>query len=169
MGFTASSGRMTLTDASGTVKFDTDRGFFVPTNYITGSYGLSTRTATNNLSSGRSNVDVSTSYNLASVNSAADVVRGVFSVTASDNGGVSNLGWFNAGGTYVHLFETTVNEVNLFGGYTFVAESGWLRLYERVILCARNINPLVDPPGLTTTASLPGPTLTYRIYAGTFV
>lgn len=174
MSFFASAGRILVTDGASTV-FDTDERLFTVTNGpITGSLTLPTRTATRT-STVNNFVDVEANTTLASINPSANTVRGAFSAVVSSGitGAVSNKGWYNASGSYVHALLPRNPALGGTGNaglpsiavYTFIASGGVLYLNERVRLESN----ITLSTGVTTTLILPGVTLTYYLLAGTFV
>lgn len=157
------------------IVFDVDERLFHCTNLVTGSITLGSRTSTivngnlNNLSA----VNVENLYALASINSAANYVLGGFKVSTNGGSqGLNNLGVFDAGGTYVHVQEggTEFSSPSTpargspisMAAYTFEADSGVLRLRERVALSV-SANSL----GLTRTATLYSVRFDYKLYVGT--
>lgn len=164
-------------DVDGHVTFDTEERLFCDTegHFITGSIALSGYTAQNKNQSDLVLVNVDSLHALASINSAADIVRGSFSVTTSGGtqGGLTNLGWFNAGGSYIHYFgaiplftgsfPTLQSQIAQIAAYTFIASGGTLYLHERVFLKAR-----VDAtqPTVTFSVTLLPPTFSYNLLCG---
>jgi hypothetical protein len=164
---------MRFRDTDGSTIFDTEERLMALTDRASGSAGAygpytATQTTTTN-----TNVDVDTLHSLGSINAAADVVRGSFSVsTVSGDGTLYNLGWFNASGTYVHLFEpagpiggpiTTYSQITSISCYTFRAISGTLYLHERVLMTATV--PTAGSFSITASAL----TLSYNLFCGTFI
>lgn len=176
MSFFASAGRILVTDGADTV-LDTDERLFTVTNGpITGVVTVPTRTATRIVTSGGTTnnyIDVDTNTTIASINVAANTVRGAFSAKVSgSSSGVSNRGWFNASGSYCHFLfpinpalggSGNVALPNL-AAYTFIASGGTLYLNERTRLEA----PRSLSNG-TYTLSLPAVNLYYHLFAGAFV
>ena len=116
---------------------------------ITGSKTINARTAWFNPTNGTSSkVNVNTNHVLASINAAATHVFGSFHVSyGGAQVGVTGLGYFSAGGTYVHeqgaprtpnMGPTNWHPQN-YAGYTFLASGGQLLLNERVYLDAGTI------------------------------
>jgi hypothetical protein len=167
MGFFASAGRMILTDGSGTAKLDTNFGYFVAGTTLSGSKTLSAHTATQQ-NGVYNSVDYTVNHLLGSCSSDATQVRGAFLVTASDGRGVHNIGWFNAGGTYVHLFANTQPAISLYAGYTFYVSGGGVYLQERVAMIGP---PFIfgDDPSLVRSITITAPTFQYKLFVGKFV
>lgn len=178
MTLTIESGRVLITDptASGNpTVFDSDERLFHVTNGpITGSITLPDRQAVRTITSSsntHSFVDVDTATAIASVHAMADTVRGQFFVSVSDSAGVSNKGWYDASGTYVHYLGANNAALGGLGNvsmtsmaaYTFTVSGGTLYFYERCRLDA----PRSVSNG-TYTRTLPGPTISYSLYVGTF-
>lgn len=165
---------MRFRDTNDHLVFDTEERLMAITNRVSGSIGLSARTATNTNGS-NSGVNVDTSHSLSSIDATADVVRGSFFVsTASGDGTLYNIGWFNASGTYVHAFEhigpiggpiTTQNQIAAIIALTFKASGGTLSLRERVILRATTSSS----PSVTFSITTSAITLSYNLFTGFFV
>lgn len=178
------SGRIRMTDASGNTRFDTAEKLFIPTDLVTGSIALSNRSATttwNGADRSSHNDTLSTvvdvTHTLNAVSADANTVRGAFRASAS-YGGFSASSWYNAGGSYVHMwqggaFGSPVMTCGAFdvcaaAVYTFICESGFIKLREQV--------HIYNEPGFclitgtaTNTLTMVGPTLDYKLFAGTFV
>lgn len=164
-----------MRDTDGHTVFDTDERLFVATDRKTGSISLSGYTASNQNLVDLSRIDVGTYHALASINASADIVRGSFFVqTSGGSQGLANIGWFNAGGTYMHYFDGIATAGSPTGGrvnvtqiaaYTFVASGTTLYCHERVCLKAEISHTL----GLTNSVTLLPVTLTYNLLCGTFV
>src|SRR5262245_31488694 len=106
--------RFRMRDVDGTVIFDTEERLFTVTDFgITGALQTDGYTArnisavdTHNVNGGSfvaGIVNIEQSHTLATgLNTAADTVRGAFSVATSGGtqGGLTNLGSFNASGSY---------------------------------------------------------------------
>lgn len=160
----ATSGRLVLRGLDGGIRFDSDEKLFQATERVTGSIAVGPWSATATWPATRSNIDQDINHTLKAINAACDVVVGAFSVTSAYSGGVSNLGWFNAGGTYLHYSE------NIGGGgygmvmFSFVASGGLLVLNERAYVTA------TFPGGSgTLTHTVLGLILQYNLYVGSFV
>jgi hypothetical protein len=184
MGLSITPGRILMTDAAGNVRFDTNEKLFVPINYVTGSYTLpsySARTFWDGANQS-SHVDqtggpVDNTYTLTAVNGFCNTVRGAFKVSAS-YGGFSTSSWYNAGGSYVHMWQggaygTTVlacGNINVCATavYTLFCESGSLKLREQVHLF-NEPGYCIPGGGNLNTLSMVGPTLDYKLVCGTFV
>jgi len=173
------AGSMVITDdtvsGSPTV-FDSDERLFHVTNGpITGSITAPQRVAVRTITSTsntHSFVDVDTATAMVSVHALATTVRGQFFASVSGTQfGVSNLGWFDASGTYVHYLGPNnaalggagnVSMPNI-AAYTFYVSGGVLYFHERCRIDA----PRSVSNG-TYTRTLPGVTLQYSLYVGTF-
>lgn len=178
MGLSVASGRIIMTDGSGNTRFDTTEGLFIPLTYLSGSVNIPAETAENiniNVSDTRINIDTTTV--LDSCHPDADTVRGAFKVeTVSGSGqGVSGLGWFNAGGTYCHVFrgtpDTTGGPPTVLGGnrmpgsaalYTFKCGGGDLSFTKRIRLVAPYNTG-------TETLTLNEINIYYELFCGKFV
>jgi hypothetical protein len=172
------AGRVWLTNGSGEITFDTNERMFISTDGIlTGSVSLPAYSASVSRVGGggesRTQQDVANTYALASINAAADTVLGGFKVTSSA-GGVSNQGWFCAGGTYMHgimvrlRLLTGVASIIGSGGaacYTFRAAGGSLLLDETVAFDPGTIGAF-DTGSFTITQD--AMTIDYKLYVGTF-
>lgn len=177
-GLYTSANRMHIVNGSGQTVFDTDEGLFVVTNVVTGSIALPSRVASSGAGGTPINtVNVDTNHTVSSVNSAATIVRGVFSVSvAAGSGGAGNvtgLGSFNANGSYLHTAIgrplatgriTEIMAVNGFAVYTFFVSGGTLYINERVA-----ITPVVRLSGGAFSTTLLAPTFTYNLLVGTYV
>lgn len=184
------SGRIVMRDADGTVTFDTlDKLFQAgPTDYKTGAITLGPYHARYNtpddvalgLFPGDTAhhlwVEIDTNHDLGSVHSSADTVVGAFKVTGDPGNprGNDGLGWFSAGGTYVHFggdVDTAENPNVFFRGggfaaFTFYCSGGRLYLNERVALYPY-YSQLVTP--YSTRITLAQVTLDYKLFCGSFV
>lgn len=177
-GLYTTAGRMHIVNGSGETVFDTDEGLFVVTNVVTGSATLPSRVASSGAGGTPINtVNVDVNHTLAFVESAATIVRGVFSVSVAagsgEAGNVTNLGAFNANGSYMHTAVgrplatgsiTEIMVVNGFAVYTFFVSSGTLYINERVA-----ITPVVRLSGGGFSTTLLAPTFTYNLFVGTYV
>lgn len=164
---------MTVVNGSGQTVFDTDEGLFVVTNRITESHVVTAKTARQG-GNPKVNTPLDHEVNtlLSSCNAAANTVRGTIAVTtASGQGGVSNLGRFNAGGSYMH-YQGGMTRIdgrdnfilNAMAVYTFYASAGGLYINERVILQAEfNAGDAMQSITLLET------TLAYDLFVGTYV
>ncbi|RME68258.1 MAG: hypothetical protein D6782_01390, partial [Alphaproteobacteria bacterium] len=108
------------------------------------------------------------------VNPQADIVLGAFKVSTTGGlQGVANLGWFAAGGTYMHVMQPVSDSqrpnerwhCDVKAAYTFFASGGALKLRERVGLRA---HVPADEFGVTSTTLL-AVTFTYKLFVGLFV
>ena len=173
MGFTATAGRIVCTDASGNTKFDSNEKLFVITDFVSGMVTGSSFTAsaaTNDISV----ADATNNYSLGSVNASADTIRGAFKMSTTDARGIAISGWFNASGTYVHMWEggggvltnlTDNIRLSRASAYTFLISGGVAYLRERCFMTA-NYGGLA---GTTQTVTVAAPTFQYKLFAGTFV
>lgn len=167
-------GRIVLTDATDTdVVFDSDEALFSCKLY-TGSFSLGSRSATTSGFSGTSNYEAETDHVLQAVVSGYDTVTGGFKVTTSTPTGVANLGWFNAGGTYVHYLDPTsavLREgtgenwyLSSFVAYTFMIVGTNLVMRESILLRAQGTGF-----NKTNTITLLPVTLDYKLFCGKFI
>lgn len=194
MGLNISSGRIYVDDGAGTVKFDTDDELFVPTNYVTGTKVIPAVSGsfTNDGINPPSYLSThqTDDYLISSVNSSATVVRGPVSVTTSSGytvnnskagdgvAGVVDLGYFQAGGTYMHARLPTLwihpsgnRYARKWANYealTFYVSSGQLRLYREAFVVGDYDFTGTTPPQ-SSTVTIYETTLTYRLLVGTFV
>ena len=151
----------------------TNEKLFIITDYLSGSVTGSS------FSASCSNVDLTVTdttnnYTLASCNSFANTIRGAFKMSTTDARGISISGWFNASGTYVHMWEggggVLVNlsdniRLSRVSAYTFMVSGGSLILRERCFMTA-NYGGIA---GTTQTVTVAAPTFQYKLFAGTFV
>lgn len=167
-----SAGRIVLKNTSGDTVFDTDEKQFIVTDYKTGSTSFSSFSASNNnfTDSGAGLREQANS--LGSVNSFADTVRGAFFVSTASQGQLYNLGWFNASGSYLHLFSGTRGPFtpgNVGMGaivtFTFSVSSGTLYCTRHAKVAAQ----YSTSSGVTNTITVNGVTLDYKLFCGTFV
>ncbi|MGE3284168.1 MAG: hypothetical protein AB7O13_24755 [Alphaproteobacteria bacterium] len=172
MGFYADSGRIYCDDGSGNVRFDTDEDLFIPLTELSGSISMSSRSAQNRNFANISLVDLSQSHLLGSCNAAADTIRGAFKMTTSDSRGIVQSGWYNACGSYLHMFEggyaglTTGNqELLCMYAYTFYCASGSVYLHERIKLRAN----ASFSQQITNTITVAGASFQYKLIAGVFI
>lgn len=179
MSITVESGRAFIVDntAGGAIVFDTNERLFHTTNGpISGTISFPTRTAQRIITSSsnvHNHVDVNVSTIYTAVHPLANFVRGQMyvSVPSGPTYGVSNRGWFDASGTYVHYLgpnnaaSGAAGNVALrsIAAYTFFASGGYLYFNERTRLDA----PRSLSNG-TYTLTLPGPTLQFKLWVGTF-
>lgn len=173
MGIEIESGRIVARNALGQVVLDTDEGQFIVTDYVDGTITLPGYTATNNNFNNNSrNVDTETV--LASINAGADIVRGGFFVTTtSGQGAVSSIGWFNAGGSYVHFGIATggiftgggMHNLASIAAYTFIAGGGQLKLKQRITLQS----DISTSPSVTRSLVMSAPTFQYKLFCGAFI
>lgn len=153
--------RITVTDASQNVKFDTDENLFFATDFLTGSLNIPQRSNPN---------FVQYTHNVASCHAAATKVVGVIRLQVSNfNAGIPGYGWFNAGGTYLHYLDgsygTQTHEhgnVSRMSTYTFYCEGGQLKCRETAQLY--NVDPWTGTQFFVQKAF----TLHYRIWCGLF-
>jgi hypothetical protein len=155
------------------IVFDSDEKLFHATEIRQGSITLPARQAVTPGGSNRQVVNLDAYHLLSSINPSADIVLGSFSVTTfGGSQGISGLGVFNAGGTYVHLemgapginnpAQIVNSDVTSFAAYTFIASGGGLYLNERVYLDAGT-----NPNGLTLTRPLLSIRFDYKLFVGT--
>ncbi len=169
---------MVITDGSGNTRFDSNEKLFVITDFISGTVTASSHTATLSASSRgviTDNVaDTSSNYTLASCNAYANTIRGAFYMTTSDARGLSVAGWFNASGSYVHMWEGGGGVISAFTdnvrlscvtSYTFFVSGGVVYLNERV----RMSSAYAPTPPYSTSVTVAAPTFQYKLFAGTFV
>lgn len=163
MTFIATSGSMTILNPAGEVVFDSAEKLFTCTNYVTGSISIPARGAMAAASGGYS-TDVDVDTVLAAVNPIATHVFGSFKVTVSSaQHGVSGLGWFGAGGTYVHEYFSTQNgNISVYCGYTFLCNAGSLIFNERA-----SVYPIGF--GTTNVITVNPSVIDYKVYCGSFV
>lgn len=112
-------------------------------------------------------------HDIAEVHPDADIVLGGFKVTTAGNAeGISGLGVYDAGGTYVHVMEGTSGlsapwapsravPVTM-AMYTFFAADGWLRLREDVFVSLNG-----NAEGITRTRTLLSVKFDFKLYVGT--
>ena len=175
LSFDASAGRIAITNTDGETVFDTDEGLFVVTDRLSGSVTLPQRQKSNgpgNLTGAQWLQD----YLVGFCNSGATMVRGVFRVTVSGGGqgNVTDVGAFNANGTYMHYSAANPPPnagsrddhafVANMAAYTFYVQGGNVFVREHVILCGKN-----RLGQLTYTITLRAPTFNYNLFVGTFV
>lgn len=171
MSFFASAGRIIVTDGSDVV-FDTDEQLFTATDGpLRNSVSIPQRQATRTSSGANNYVDLDSYTALQSINASADTIRGAFKVTTASAGGVSNIGWFNASGSYIHMMRARNAASTAVGNwgmpsivaYTFIASAGTLYFHERVRLESDITS------GVTSSITLFASTIDYYLFAGTFV
>lgn len=160
----ATPGRLVLRGTDGNIRFDSDEKLFQATERVTGSIALGPWTASATWPATRVNVNQEINHTLKSIHASCDTVVGAFSVTSSYSGGVSNLGWFNASGTYLHYANGSNGTEYGMALFTFVASGGVLALNERIYLTAD------FPTGSGTIRhTLLALTIQYNLYVGSFV
>jgi len=155
------------------VRFDSDEGLFTCTDLVSGEITRPAYTAFTD-SGGNHTINIDANHALASVNSNADIVLGGMAVTTfGGSQGITGLGHFNAGGTYVHFqdggrsFSTgaQVNEdVTNIAAYTFFASGGTLYLNERVYLSTNAI-----AADVTVSLTLLSVRFNYKLFVGLLV
>jgi len=178
MTFILREDEMTIIDNTVTpqvIVFDIDERLFHCTNLLQGQITLPSRQA--RIVEGKQDqlqaVNVEQVYNISAINAAADIVLGGFRVsTSGGDQGITGLGVFDAGGTYVHVQEGgtelsnpgTPSRSNIISmaAYTFEASGGWLRLRERVALSVA-----ANSLGVTRTTTLFQVRFEYKLYVGT--
>lgn len=152
------SNRIVIRDTDGSITFDTDERPFLPLATINGSIAIPAREGTSNSSGIVTLADINQNTLLATCPAVCNVVRGAFYVSASGVFGLTGLGYFNAGGTYIHAREAAT-----ICAYTFVASGGGVYLNERSIVMAD------VPASGSQTMTIFTATLTYRLIAGVFL
>ncbi len=182
--------RFLMHDTSGNTIFDTEERLFTVTDFgITGSIQTDGYTARNRNVTDTYNtnggsfvagiLNIDTSHTLTTgLNTAADTVRGAFSVAtaAGTQGGVTGLGFFNASGTYLHYMDGistntptlpagSKNAMRVVAAYTFLISSGTLSLHERVYIQA----DIETTNTVTNSITLLRPTFTYNVFVGVWV
>jgi hypothetical protein len=162
------AGRIVMRDTDDHVVFDSDEKLFQATAKMSGSISLGPWTAQAFWPSGKTNINTDIYHALGAINPACDTVVGAFRLTSTGSPayGVGGLGWFNAGGTYVHYVQSasTGAAESAFGTFTFMASGGQLYLNERVVLTAN------APSGnFTNTHQMLALTFDYQLYVGSFV
>lgn len=150
--------RIRIRDTDGTTVFDTNERPFLPLTSVSGAVGFSSRSATSNSGGIVSTSNVDDPTFIASCHPSCNVVRGAFYVAASGSFGVTGIGWFNAGGSYVHYYEA-----NCMAAFTFYASGGAIYLHERSFLRA------ATPTSGTTTITMFGGTFSYKLIAGVYL
>lgn len=163
------AGLIRLRDASGAVKFDSNEKLFQATEKIVDTVTVGGWTASFNGGTGiATDVNTDVEHVLATINAHNDTVVGAFEVTAVGGKGVTGLGWFNAGGTYMHFHDGAVpasrGVCQEMATFTFRARSSQLVLHERVILRA-----IVGIGVPTNSITLGAVTFDYQLYVGSFV
>jgi hypothetical protein len=165
MSLDIADGRVVITDQGATV-FDTNEALFVTTDYVVGSVTIPARTAiTQGFSNGSvssSPVNVDINHVLGTVNPGANVVRGVFTATATTGQNIVGLGSYNAGGTCVYPISLGIGSLITF---TFICSGGSLYLNERSIAQAY----FSFRREFTFSVTLSSIALSYKLYCGTFV
>lgn len=183
MGFSATAGRILITDATGDVTLDTDERQFVWTDFVQGTHVCPQRVASSQFGA-LSPVQVDLDTVLGSINAAADTVFGALRVTYSGVGGpdfdsLANEGWFQATGSYMAGLYISNGTGALDGGrpqkpwgscsgiifYTFRASGGQLIFNEQVQVWpySRSLGSVVVSSTVEET------TVDFKLYCGTFV
>lgn len=164
----ATSGSLILRDTDGSIVFDSDEKLFQATNRAVGSVTRGPWTATKTWPSTVNSVDADTNTFLQSVNAACNTVVGSFKLTSvgSPAYGVGGLGWFNAGGSYVHYQQGLSGSYALIA-FTFFCSGGGLYLKERVLLAAQT--PTGSGGDNLRTHQVLALTFDYNLYCGSFV
>jgi hypothetical protein len=160
----ATPGSLILRGLDGGIRFWSEEKLFQATERVSGSIAVGPWSGTATWPATRVNVNQDINHFLKTIDPSCDTVVGAFSVTSSYSGGVSNLGWFNASGTYLHYSN------NIGGGgygmvlFTFLASGGSLLLNERAYVTA------TFPGGSgTLTHTVLALTIQYNLYVGSFV
>lgn len=154
------------------IVFDSDERLLNCTDLIAGNVTLPQRQAVTTGGTNKNIVNVNNTYTLAAVNPAANIVLGGFSVTTfGGSQGISGLGVYNAGGTYIHFqggqrdiyTGAPINgNVVSAAAYLFYASGGLLRLQERVYLDAWQ-----SAQDITLTLTLLSIRFDYKLFVGT--
>jgi hypothetical protein len=164
---------MVITDTDGTEVFDTDdRLFTVTDGPIRGSFTTPVRTITRTTTA-YTPININTNHTITSINGSANTIRGAFQATSTSSEEVSNLGWFNASGSWVRVLFPRYPSL---GGVsnaglptmqvlTFVASGGVLYLNEQSRI---EPQPLVGSVTSSTVTFSPI-TLNYYLFAGAWV
>lgn len=164
-----SGGAIVFRDTSGNIVFDSSEKLFQATSQHTGTQVVGNWTASfDNPTATFTDVNTDTTHALATINSACDTVIGAFKVSvASGSAGVAAAGWFNASGSYVHYFDSSIPARTIcqsMAAFTFRAAGGSLFLHERVVL--RAAGGLGTPSNSITLQQI---TFDYNLYVGSFV
>lgn len=172
MGLDISSGSIEMTDGSGNVRFSTAEKLFIPLTYLSGSITIDPLNSSQSAGIPIEQHFIDTDTTLDSCHADADTVRGAFKVETSTGAavGVHDLGWFNAGGTYLHIIGgTSENTANLgnrqpgvIAAYTFFCDGGSLKLNQMIRLVAPY------HPG-STSLNMVEFDIYYELFCGTFV
>ncbi len=172
--FSLTDGRILMSDTDGTVVFDTDERLFTATDELTGSISMDELVARNNNSNDIPFLNIDTYHAIGRCNEAADTVRGSFYVTTSGGSqGLSDIGWFNASGSYVHYWgsipgvlgspaQALVTQCVV---YTFVCFGGGAYLHQRVQMKAT----ISLSSGVTNTITVLPTTFRYKLLVGTWI
>lgn len=184
MPVTITPDRIRLTDASGTVKFDTDEGLFTCTDFRSGTFALS-QAQSIATSFTRSNVDATTTHTLESgINANATHILGLFrsnwSISSSWGGVAQRVGgtnWRSANATAMdmvvkhsssHRASANAAEPAYWQGfslYTFFLDGTQIKCKERIML-----QSYVAASGSTEyTLTKNAGSIDYRLYCGLFV
>lgn len=174
-----SAGALKIARPDGTIRFDSNEGLFHGTNYVAGSFVLSSYQARTTESAGTqlltALVDTTTDQVVSAVDAGASYCVG-FMRTAWPSGSPEFDGiWRDASGTHVDSWDALdvraapdANDWNYYMGaislMTFYVSGGNLRFKERIILRADNA-----VPGTTEILTRPAVTVHYRILAGYFL
>lgn len=163
MSFRADNNRIHVTDTSGNIVFDTNRKMFAVTDHVVGSTTIANKPP-DFLSTGNYQHQV-----LANINPNADFVMGhCRAVSGPADGGLPNIGVFNAGGSVlwgwavISRTGASPNEMWANWIFHFVASGGQLLLTEEWF---NKYTGVWDSANLT----LVGGTISYSLYCGTFV
>jgi hypothetical protein len=175
-------GEMTVVDYSvdpPVIVFDSDEkllaGTEPGTGWIVGNITLPARTAsiTNGKSDQRQDVNINANYQIAAVNPLADFLLGGFKVTTAGGAqGLSGLGVYDAGGTYVHVQDGATDfsdpntpnriDVTTMATYTFFVSAGVIYLNERVFV---SVSPNII--NQTRTRTLLSVRFDFKFFVGT--
>lgn len=179
MPLSMSANRILITDTNGATRFDTNDDFLHVTNVINGSRAFPSRTVTSTFNDGEDVLSLSNTYTLGSVNASANFVFGSIKLDYAAGGGSAGLSenaYFNisGGATYVHVldhlgeFKPSVvygAQPTMCAHYSFTASGGVCRLIERVYMHIVENQP---NPGDTSSYTIIGFTMTYRLRVGLF-
>ena len=179
MPLSMSANRILITDTNGATRFDTNDDFLHITNSINSSRTFPARTVTSTYNDGEDVLSLSNTYTLGSVNSSANFVFGSIKLDYTSSGGSAGLSenaYFNisGGATYVHVLDHLGEykpsfvygpQPTICAHYSFTASGGVCRLIERVYMHIAENQP---NPGDTSSYTIRGFTMTYRLRVGLF-
>lgn len=158
-------GRGYIQDTDGTVRFDTDRRHFhITDRAIDGFEDIAARLVPET----GANVDYVNNHVIGSCNDFATHIVGSFMVSGiSASGGVPYNKWFDASGTYIHVF-SSVGAGNPSADNVAVAQ-----LVHYTFRCSGGVVYLDEavhgiPVGTGVTVIIPAHTINFRLKAGLF-